>query len=136
MSGVDGSLFIAYALVKKGDPVEPVQEEMLRQVEGLGANPPTAEEMERARLNFANAAERTMTNHENIGLALSEYIALGDWRTFFLIRDRQQQVTAAQVAAAASKYLRRDNRTAGLFINEASPQRARDSAARPVRRNC
>ena len=124
LSGVDGSLLIAYALVKKGDPIEPVQEELLRQVEGLGANPPTTEEIERARLNFSNADERTMTNHENIGLALSEYIALGDWRTFFLIRDRQQQVTAPQIAAAASKYLRRDNRTAGLFINETSPQRA------------
>jgi zinc protease len=124
LSGVDGSLGIFYALVKKGDPVEPVQEEMLRQVEALGANPPTAEEIERARLNFSNSAERTMNNHESIGLALSEYIALGDWRTFFLIRDRSQQVTAAQVAAAATRYLRRDNRTAGLFIDEPSPQRA------------
>jgi zinc protease len=124
ISGVDGSLEIFYALVKKGDPVEPVQEEMLRQVEGLGANPPTSEEIERARLNFSNAAERTMTNHENIGLQLSEYIALGDWRTFFLIRDRLQQVAAPQIAAAAVKYLRRDNRTAGLFMDEPAPQRA------------
>jgi len=124
ISGIDGSLLVVYALVKKGDPIEPVQQEMLRQVEGLGANPPTAEESERARLNFSNAAERVMTNHESIGLALSEYIALGDWRTFFLLRDREQQVTAQQIAAAAGKYLRRDNRTAGLFIDDPSPQRA------------
>ena len=124
LSGIDGSLGVFYALVKKGEPYEPVQQEMLRQVEGLGANPPTAEEIERARLNFSNAAERVMTNHENIGLALSEYIAVGDWRTFFLLRDRLQQVTAPQIAAASSKYLRRDNRTAGLFIDEPSPQRA------------
>jgi zinc protease len=124
LAGVDGSLGIFYALIKKGDPVEPVQAEMLRQVEGLGANPPTNEEIERARLNFSNAAERTLTNHENIGLELSEYIALGDWRTFFVIRDRLQQVAAAQVTAAATKYLRRDNRTTGLFIDEPNPQRA------------
>jgi zinc protease len=123
ISGIDGSLLVIYALVKKGDPIEPVQQEMLRQVEGLGANPPTREEIERARQNFSNSAERTMTNHENIGLALSEYIALGDWRAFFLIRDRLQQVASPQVAAAAAKYLRRDNRTAGLFIDEPNPQR-------------
>jgi zinc protease len=124
LTGLDGSLGVFYALVKKGDPIEPVQEEMLRQVEGLGANPPTSEEIERARQNFSNAAERAMTNHENIGLELSEYIALGDWRTFFLLRDRLQQVAAPQIAAAAVKYLRRDNRTAGLFIDEPNPRRA------------
>jgi zinc protease len=124
LGGVDGSLGIVLALVKKGDPVEPVRDEMIRQVESLADNPLTNEEMERARVNFANSAERTMNDHENIGLALSEYIALGDWRTFFLIRDRNQEVTAAQVKEAAAKYLRRDNRTVGLFLHEESPQRA------------
>jgi zinc protease len=124
LSGMDGSLQIILAFVKKGDPVEPVQQEMLKQVEGLGANPPTAEEIERARVNFANAAERLMNDHENIGLQLSEFVALGDWRTFFLVRDRTQQITAAQIQAASAKYLRRDNRTVGLFLNEDKPQRA------------
>jgi zinc protease len=124
LSGVDGSLVGIAAVVKKGEPIEPVQAELIRQVENLKDNPPTAEEMERTRLNLANSAERVLTDHENIGLQLSEFIALGDWRMFFLSRDRAQQVTPAQVQAAAGKYLRRDNRTVGVFLHDANPQRA------------
>jgi zinc protease len=122
--GVDGSLFLAEAFVKKGDPVEPVRDEMIRLVEDFANNPPSAEEMERTRIRLANSYERTMTNHESIGLGLSEYIALGDWRTFFLQRDEVQKVTAAQVQAASRKYLLRDNRTVGLFLPEENPRRA------------
>jgi zinc protease len=123
-NGVDGSLQVILAVVKKGEPVEPVQAEMIRQVEGLHDNPPTAQEMDRARLHFANEAERTLDDHENIGLRLSEFIALGDWRMFFLDRDRQQKVTAAEVQEAAGKYFRRDNRTVGVFLHDENPQRA------------
>ncbi|HWL62452.1 MAG TPA: pitrilysin family protein [Steroidobacteraceae bacterium] len=124
VGGVDGTLQLIGAVIKNGDPVEPVRDELVRQVEGFAANPPTAEEMERARINFANSAERMMTDHEDIGLAMSEYIALGDWRLFFLDRDRSQQVTAGQVSAAAGRYLRRDNRVVGMFLHEDNPQRA------------
>ncbi len=122
--GIDGSLFVTYAIVKKGDPVEPVRDEMIRIVEDFANNPPTPAEMERTRIQMANSAEQAMTDHESIGLALSEYIALGDWRTFFLQRDEQQKVTAEQVQAVSRKYLLRDNRTVGLFLPEATPHRA------------
>ncbi len=124
LTGADGTLHLIGAVMKKGDPVEPVQQELIRAVETLADNPLTPEEMERARINFANSAERMMNDHERIGLALSDYIALGDWRMFFLNRDRQQQVTAEQVSAAAARYLRRDNRVVGLFLHEEDPQRA------------
>jgi zinc protease len=124
LGGVDGGLFVALAVVKKGDPVEPVREEMIRIIEDFANSPPTKEEMERARVQMANAAERTMTDPENIGLELSEYIALGDWRTFFLLRDQADKVTAAQVQAASRKYMLRDNRTVALFLPDEKPQRA------------
>jgi zinc protease len=124
LQGVDGSVDIIAAILKKGEPVEPVTQEIIRQTEALRDNPPTAEEMARARVSFANSAERTLNDHENIGLELSEYIALGDWRTFFLSRDRTGETTAQQVADAAGKYLRRDNRTVGVFLHDDAPQRA------------
>lgn len=124
LTGVDGSLQIVGAMMKKGDPIGPVEEELIKAVEGLADNPLTPQEMERARLNFANSAQRMMNDHENIGLALSEYIALGDWRMFFLNRDRHQEVTAEQVSAAARKYFLRDNRVVGRFIHEDAPRRA------------
>ncbi len=82
--------------------------------------------MQRARVQMANSDERVMTDPERIGLALSEYIAMGDWRTFFLMRDSQQKVTAEQVKAATARYLLRDNRTVGMFLPRPEPEARRD----------
>ncbi len=124
LNGVDGSLQIFIAIVKKGEPIDEVQAELIRQVENLRDHPLTREEMERARANFANDYERVLNDHEDIGLGLSEYIALGDWRMFFLSRDRAANMTQDQVQDAAGKYLRRDNRTLGVFLHDDKPQRA------------
>lgn len=124
LSGLDSSLHLIGAVVKKGEAIEPIQAEMTRVVEEFYKNPPSAEEMERARKNFANSAERSLNNHESIGVDLSEFIALGDWRLFFLGRDRAEKITVDEVRAAASKYYKRDNRTVGYFMPEDAPQRA------------
>jgi len=109
------------AVVKKGDPVEPVRDEIIRIVENF--TPPTAEEMQRTKVSFANEIEKTLANHEALGVQLSEYIALGDWRLFFLARDDLEKVTAEQVTRVAAAYYRRDNRTVGFFLPEDSPMR-------------
>ncbi|MCM2327030.1 MAG: insulinase family protein [Lysobacter sp.] len=124
MTGVNPGLHIFGATVKKGDPVEPVRDELLRIVEGFGASPATAEEIARARKSFENQFETTLANHESVGVQLSEYIALGDWRLFFLSRDLLAKVTSEAVAKAAQAYYRRDNRTVGLYMPEDAPQRA------------
>jgi len=122
--GADGGLHLIGAVIKKGEAFEPVQAEMTKIVEEFFKNPPTAEEMERVRKNAANGAERTLNNHEQIGLELSEYISLGDWRLFFKDRDDAQTVTVDQVKVVAAKYYKRDNRVVGIFQPEDNPQRA------------
>ena len=124
LMGVDPGLHIFGAVVKKGDPVEPVRDEIIRIVEGFGAELATREEMDRVRKSYANQAEKTLNNHESLGVQLSEYIALGDWRLFFLARDDLQNITAEQVQKSSKAYYRRDNRIVGLFLPEESPQRA------------
>jgi zinc protease len=128
----DGGLLVVGAVVKKGDPVEPVQAEIVRIVEGLASEALTAEEMARAKRDFENRAERVLSNHESIGVQLSEAISLGDWRLFFHQRDRLQNVTAADVKAVAAKYFRRDNRVMGASLADESPQRAEIAAAPPA----
>ena len=128
LPGLDGGIHIIGAVVKKGDPIEPVQTEMTRIVEELYQNPPTSEEMDRAKKNFANASERTLNNHESIGIQLSESIALGDWRMFFYQRDRAEKATGEEVKIAAGKYYKRDNRVVGIFQPEDTPQRAEITA--------
>src|SRR5450631_2629842 len=129
MAGVDPGLQVFGAVIAKGQAIEPVKDEMARIVESFGANPPTEEEMARTRVSFHNESEKALANHETLGVQLSEYIALGDWRLFFLSRDTIDKVTAEQVAAASAKYFRRDNRTVGIFLPEDNPQRADIPAA-------
>ncbi len=124
LPGKDGLLHIIGAVVKKGEAIEPVQAELIKVIEQFSKNPPSMDEMERVRKSTANSAERTMNNHENIGVQLSEYIALGDWRLFFKERDDAAKTSIAQVVATAEKYYRRDNRVVALFQPEDTPQRA------------
>ncbi len=132
LTGSHPGLQLFGAVVKKGDAIEPVRDELIRIVESFGESPPTEEEMKRTRQNFLNAAEKTLANHESIGVQLSEYIALGDWRLFFLARDDAEKVKAEEVAQASKAYFRRDNRTVGYFMPEDSPLRAEVPAAPTV----
>lgn len=120
------------AVVKKDEPLEPVRAALTEAVEGFAKNPPTPEEMERAKRAYLNEVERNLADPAQVGLALSETIALGDWRLFFAERDSMAKVTSEQVASAASRYFRRDNRVTGSFIPEDDPQRAVVPAAPEV----
>nr|WP_156885483.1 pitrilysin family protein [Massilia niastensis] len=112
------------AVVKKGDPVEPVREALTQAVEDIARRPPTAEEMERVRRAAMNSIERSLNDPQAVGVALSEVIALGDWRLYFLGRERLKTVTAEQVAASSGRYFLRSNRISGSFLPEDAPQRA------------
>jgi zinc protease len=129
LMGVNTGIHMFGAVVKKGDAVEPVRDEMVKIIEEVNTNPPTKEEIERARKSIANDFEKTLDNHESIGVQLSEYIALGDWRLFFYTRDQLDHVTSDQVAKVAGRYYRRDNRIVGMFMPEDNPQRAEMPAA-------
>ena len=132
LSGHDPGLEIFGAVVKKGDPIGPVRDALIRVVEGFGASPPTKEEMDRARLTFANDFDKILANHESVGVGLSDYIGLGDWRLFFLARDDLDKITAEDVARVSKAYFKRDNRTIGLFVPDDHPERADIPAAPPV----
>jgi zinc protease len=129
INGVDGGLHLIGVVVKKGEAIEPVQTELVRLVEDFYKAPISNEELDRAKKAFANTAENALNNHESIGLQMSEYIALGDWRLFFHSREQTEKTTAEQVKAAATRYYKRDNRVLGLYIPEDNPQRAEIVAA-------
>jgi len=112
------------AIVKKGEPLEPVRAALTDAVENFGATPPTKEEMARVRRMYENDMERSLNDPQRVGVALSETIALGDWRLFFTGRERIKTITADEVAGVARRYFKRDNRVTGTFLPEDAPQRA------------
>jgi zinc protease len=120
------------AIVKKGEPLEPVRAALTEAVENFGATPPTKEEMARVRRLYENDMERSLNDPQRVGVALSETIALGDWRLFFTGRERIKTITPEEVAGVARRYFKRDNRVTGTFLPEEAPQRAIIPAAPSV----
>jgi zinc protease len=120
----DPTLAIFGAEVRQGDSLDAVRDTLIQTIEGIGANPPTKEEVERARARILKNTELSINNSDQVGLTLSEFIGAGDWRLFFLHRDRVRKTTPEEVAQVAARYFKPANRTLGLFIPTAKPDRA------------
>lgn len=84
----------------------------------------TQEEVQRAKDALIRGITLRLNNSEVIGLELSEWMARGDWRLFFLHRDRIEKVTPADVQKVAAAYLKPSNRTVAMFVPTAQPDRA------------
>lgn len=108
----------------KDRPIEPVRDALIATVEGVATHPVTEEELERARVRLRNSYEKTLNDPVAYGVALSGAIAKGDWRLFFINRDRVETTTLANVQSAAENYFRPANRTVGEFIPGDKPQLA------------
>jgi zinc protease len=89
-----------------------------------GAAPVTADEVERAKTSILTGIANSLNSSTGIALQLSEWTGMGDWRLFFLHRDRVEAVTAEDVNRVAAAYLKPSNRTVGLFYPTREPDRA------------
>jgi zinc protease len=112
------------AEVRMGSSLDDARETLLETIEGLRAHPPTADEVERARAQLLKNIELNLNRSDLIGLTLSEFIGAGDWRLFFLHRDRLRQMTTEEVQRVAAAYFKPANRTLGMFIPTKEPDRA------------
>lgn len=117
-------LLVFDAEVAKDGDLQKASDEMIKTVEAAGANLPTAEEMERARTSLLKGIDLTLNASDKLALELSEWAAMGDWRLFFLHRDRLEKVTAEEVQRVAQTYLKSSNRTVGWFLPTPAPERA------------
>jgi len=118
-----GVLYL-YARVRQGDSLDSARAALERTVDSVLVTVPTAEEVERGKTSLLRNIELNLNNSSRVGLELSEWAAMGDWRLLFLYRDRLKAVTPAAVQRVAARYLLPSNRTLGLFIPTPSPARA------------
>jgi zinc protease len=112
----DPGVLFFLAEVPKDKSLEDARVSMLATLEELAKEPIQEEEVERARIKILKSRELRAANPTSLAIELSEWAAQGDWRLYFLNRDRVEKVTAADVQAVAEKFLTRNNRTVGLFI--------------------
>ena len=99
----------------KDRSLETARNTLLGVLEGIAARPITDQEVERARTKLKNDVEQLLASSRSLAIALSEMIALGDWRLLFVYRDQLEKVQRADVQRVATEYLRPANRTLGLF---------------------
>lgn len=93
-------------------------------LESLKERPFTQEELDRARNKWLIAWQQAYSDPQRLGMALSEAAAQGDWRLFFLMRDRVREARLDEVQRVAVAYLLPSNRTAGRYLPTAQPERA------------
>jgi zinc protease len=119
----DPGVMFYLAQAAAGSEPETVLEAVLSVTEGFADSPVTQEEIDRVKQQFVARRKRALANTSQLAIELSEWAAQGDWRLYFLFRDQMEKVTQEQVQAAATKYLVRNNRTAGLYIPSETSER-------------
>ena len=124
MENLDPGLAMFAAQLTPGKSLDAAMKALTGTLESLGAKPFTQQELERARSKWLTSWEQTYSDPEQVGVALSEAIAAGDWRLFFLQRDRARKATLAEVQQAATTYLVQSNRIEGRYIPTEKPVRA------------
>jgi zinc protease len=104
--------------------VEAARVELLATLESVARASSSALMGSRAKAKWLKGWEQAFSNPETVGISLSESIAMGDWRLFFLSRDRVRDVKLPDVQRVAQTYLLASNRTLGVYEPTESPQRA------------
>ncbi|MEO8487366.1 MAG: pitrilysin family protein [Betaproteobacteria bacterium] len=125
----DPGPMIFFAQVPVGEPVDPARDAMLATLYGVRDRPITAVELDRVRAKYLKDFDQTINDPQAFGVQLSEWIALGDWRLFFLHRDRWRKLAPSDVTRVATEWLKPANLTLGMFVPEAKPDRAPPTAA-------
>ena len=117
-----GVMLVMGELSEEAD-IEAAEQAMMDSIQNV-ADEITEERVKREIQDLLQKRERLFANSESFAIQLSEWQAYGDWRLFFLHRDRIEKVTVADVVAAAEKYLVTDNRTVGVFLPTKETERA------------
>jgi zinc protease len=119
----DPGLLFGQAMVRKEQALEDAKSSLVQAMEAVAREAPSAEEVARAKAAMLRGLEVELGNSELIGLDLGIWQSIGDWRLLFIHRDRLKAVTPDDVRRVAESYLRRDNRTVGLFVPTERPER-------------
>ncbi|HXM81289.1 MAG TPA: pitrilysin family protein [Burkholderiales bacterium] len=112
------------AALDKSASLDKARDALIQVVENIRRDKITAEEVERARTALLNDFEKSQLETGAFVRALSEFAAIGNWRLFFVYRDRLRKVSLEDVQRAAERYLKPANRVLGVFVPTEQPDRA------------
>ena len=119
----DPGFVLASAMLSDDQSIDDVRKTMIDTIAGMVTEPPSKEEVERVKTRIMRSMERTLANSQQIAMVLTSTIADGDWRLYFLNYDEIKSVTPEDVVRVAKLYFKSSNRTVGMFIPTAHPDR-------------
>jgi zinc protease len=105
------------------DKADAARATLIDTLEKFASKPPTQEQVDRARTTLLKDIELVLNASDRVGIQLSEWAAMGDWRMLFMHRDRLEKVTVDDVVRVAKKYLKATNRTLGEYVPTEVPDR-------------
>ena len=120
----DPGLVEVSATLPANKSIEAVRDKMIAVVEGLAKTKLLDEELARFKAKAKKQFKQTFANSTFLGITISESIAAGDWRLFFVHRDQVEKLTVADLQRVAAAYLLPSNRTLGVFTPTKAPERA------------
>ncbi len=120
----DSSYTMFGAELSKTLSADAARDALLQTVETFTNTPPTKDEVERFKAASLKNIELSLNDPNNLAIQLTNWISQGDWRLYFLYRDRLKKVTAEDVQRVAKTYLKQSNRTLGTFVPTEKPERA------------
>ncbi len=109
--------------VPKDKSIDSAKWELMNAADAIGTMNITEEDLNRAKNNRLKNIEDAMNKTTDFAISLTEYIGAGDWRLWFLHRDRVEKLTVDDLKAAAKKYYKPSNRTYGIYVPDAAPDR-------------
>ncbi len=113
----DPGLFTVAMEIQEGVSPAAAEAVLWEEFDRLGRDGPTPEELTRAKtMLLAGLVYRRATVAGLADLVGSLQVIAGDWRQYLDLERRVEAVTAAQIAEAARRFLRRSNRTVGWAV--------------------
>ncbi len=117
----DPGIMLFYSQATEKENIGKVRDVILSEIEKVATDGVTEEEVKRVIQQLTKEREQSLNNTSRIAIDLSDWAAQGDWRLFFLYRDRFEKVTPEDVQRVAAQYTRAENRTIGMFIPTDQP---------------
>lgn len=124
----DPELFYCFAVVQPGRKAEEVEQAIYREIERLKAEPPSEQELQRAKnqVEASYVFGQDSNFRQAMLLGQAETVGAG-WRHVEQFVERIRGVTAEDVQRVAQHYLIEDARTVGILVPTPAPRQSASS---------
>ncbi len=109
--------------VPKDKSINDAKKVFLAAFDSLATTTITKEQLDRAKNTINKYMSDMQNNTINYCINLTEFIGGGNWKLFYIYRDRLEKISLADVQAVAKRYYLSSNRTWGQFIPDKNPER-------------